>query len=202
MRAAGSVPSSPCFSLSVCDNSLTSSSSHAVPARGPPPGGLPLPGQHGPGPGGCGGEPQGWVRGGGALGPPQFERQPPPLLALQNAGLLSIVAMPGVGLSDGWKSVGYGECRRRRPAPPSAAPAAAQSHALPCAPSLPAALVNPHPRPPPLQTPTGIVEFAPRDTLRKRNGSASSLSASVVPWGNFQLQSDLPFTGLRCVGHP
>ncbi|PRW33568.1 serine protease [Chlorella sorokiniana] len=69
--------------------------------------------------------------------------------AAVNAGLLSIVAMPGVGLSDGWKSVGY-----------------------------------------------GTVDFAPRDTLRNRKGSASSLYASVVPWGNFQLQSDLPFTGL------
>lgn len=45
----------------------------------------------------------------------------------------------------------------------------------------------------------GCSDCSFRDTLRRRNGSTSSIYAQIVPWGSFQLQSDLPFTGLRWV---
>ena len=40
---------------------------------------------------------------------------------LQDASLLSLVAMPGVGLTTGWRYTGYGCAARRPPAPADAA---------------------------------------------------------------------------------
>lgn len=59
----------------------------------------------------------------------------------------------------------------------------------------PPALTHPPARPP--APCASCTDCTFRDTLRRRNGSTSSVFAQVVPWGNWQLAADLPFSGMR-----
>ena len=112
---------------------------HKTTAGRPGPG----PRGHGPGPDSPDGAPQASPRPGTGL--PLFERclttATSPRL---QEGLLSLVAMPGVGLADGWRSTSYGApptcgrdaapaCARRLPPCSAAAPAC---HHLPLPPTL------------------------------------------------------------------
>ncbi|PSC70000.1 serine protease [Micractinium conductrix] len=63
-------------------------------------------------------------------------------------GLLSLIHLPGGGLSSGWRFAGY-----------------------------------------------GCVDCNFNDRLRRRNTSTSSIYSQLVPWGQWRVEADLPFTG-------